>query len=95
MGARTEERENGRRRRLFSPFPEDFPGGDQFLREAGGGEFEEAAAVGEVFVFVADDVRAEEIEAALELFELGAGENVVEERIGSAGHGGNPSIVSL
>jgi len=73
-------------RQLFAPFPEHFPGGDEFLHEARGGEFEKAAAVGEVFVFLADDVGAEETQAAFEFFELGAGESVVRERIGPMGH---------
>ena len=73
---------------LFAPAPEDFPGGDQFLHDAWRGEVEEAAAVGELAIFLLDGVGAEETQVALELQELLASHGVVGERIGAFSHDG-------
>jgi hypothetical protein len=80
---------------LFAPFPEEFPGGYQFLHEAWGGEIEEAAAVCQVFVFFADHDGAEEGEGVLELFELIAGHGVIGEVGVAVGHGDGSVADSL
>ena len=52
---------------LLAPAPEDLPGCHKLLYYAGSGEVEEAAAVGELLVFLFYDVRAEQAEVALKL----------------------------
>ena len=74
------------RDKLFAPPPEEFPGGNQLLHEAWGREVEEAAAVGEMFVFFANHDGAEEREGALEFLELIAGHGVVGEVGVAVGH---------
>ena len=73
---------------LLPPAPEDFPGCDQFLHDAGRGEVEEAAAVGELAIFLLDGVGAEETQVALELQELLASHGIVGERVGAFSHEG-------
>lgn len=75
------------RDKLFAPPPEEFPGGNQLLHEARGGEVEEAATVGEMFVFFANHDGAEEGEGTLEFLELIAGHGVVGEVGVAVGHG--------
>ena len=65
------------------------------MDNAGGGEVQEADAVGELFVLVFDGVGAEEAEAALQFLQLLACHRVVGEVFGAFGHDGAILAYSL
>jgi hypothetical protein len=72
---------------VIAPFPEDFPGGDEFLDDSRRGKFEEAATIGGVTVALFDHDGAKKTEAALELPELVESHGVIVETVGTLGHG--------
>jgi hypothetical protein len=70
-----------------APFPEDLPGGYQFLDDSGCGQFEESAAISGLAIAFLDHLGAEKSEVAVEVFELLRGHGVVGEMGGALGHG--------
>ena len=72
---------------LAAPFPEDLPGGYEFLDDPWGGQFEEAAAIGGLAVALFDHVGAEKTQVAVQIFELLRGHGVVGKMGGALSHG--------